>query len=207
MSKDKKTVSTTSIWIKRLWKLFALAFLLVISFFASVRYGLFGELPDTAELENPKTKLASEIYAGDGNILGKMFYQEDRTNSEYANLPEHLKVALVATEDERFYGHSGIDGRALLRAITKLGRNGGGSTITQQLAKNLFHRDEVNRTNRLIQKIKEWFLSVQIEKRYAKEEKVTLETIVFNNMVATKEDFENKWEVPARESWHKRFLV
>jgi|TARA_B110000902_G_scaffold78430_1_gene93364 penicillin-binding protein 1A len=174
MSKDKKTVSTTSIWIKRLWKLFALAFLLVISFFASVRYGLFGELPDTAELENPKTKLASEIYAGDGNILGKMFYQEDRTNSEYANLPEHLKVALVATEDERFYGHSGIDGRALLRAITKLGRNGGGSTITQQLAKNLFHRDEVNRTNRLIQKIKEWFLSVQIEKRYAKEEIIVM---------------------------------
>lgn len=170
MSTNKETTNTSSVWIKRLWKLFILAFVVGIAFLASVRYGLFGSLPDTAELENPKTKLASEIYAGNGKVLGKMFYQEDRTNSEYADLPEHLKVALVATEDERFYGHSGIDGRALLRAVARLGKDGGGSTITQQLAKNLFHREEINRTNRLIQKIKEWFLAVQIEKRYAKEE-------------------------------------
>lgn len=188
MSKDKETAQTSSLWIKRLWKLFALAFLLGILFLVSVRYGLFGSLPDTADLENPKTKLASEIYAGDGKVLGKMFYQEDRTNSEYADLPEHLKVALVATEDERFYGHSGIDGRALLRAVTKLGRDGGGSTITQQLAKNLFHRDEINRTNRLIQKIKEWFLAVQIEKRYAKEEIILMyfNTVPYGNSYGIK---------------------
>lgn len=111
MSKTESKTSLTTVWIKRLWKLFVLAFLLGIAFLASVRYGLFGKLPDTAELENPKTKLASEVYAGDGELLGKMFYQEDRTNSEYADLPEHLRVALVATEDERFYGHSGIEDR------------------------------------------------------------------------------------------------
>jgi len=188
MEKEKETTSTSSVWIKRLWKLFGIAFLLGILFLVSVRYGLFGKLPDTAELENPKTKLASEIYAGDGEVMGKMYYQEDRTNSTYADLPEHLRVALVATEDERFYGHSGIDGRALLRAVTKLGRDGGGSTITQQLAKNLFHRDEINRTNRLIQKIKEWFLAVQIEKRYTKEEIILMyfNTVPYGNSYGIK---------------------
>jgi penicillin-binding protein 1A len=189
MSKTESKTSLTTVWIKRLWKLFVLAFLLGIAFLASVRYGLFGKLPDTAELENPKTKLASEVYAGDGELLGKMFYQEDRTNSEYADLPEHLRVALVATEDERFYGHSGIDGRALLRALAKLGRDGGGSTITQQLAKNMFHdRYDANFIEKLIQKLKEWFLAVQIEKRYTKEEIILMyfNTVPYGNSFGIK---------------------
>ena len=168
--KTKSSFSTT--WVKRLWKFFLLGLLLTVLFLLSIRYGLWGALPDTKELENPRTKLASEIYSGDNKILGKMFFQEDRTNSEYKDLPEHLKVALVATEDERFYSHSGIDGRAVLRAVTKLGRDGGGSTISQQLAKNMFHdRSNKNFLQKIIQKFKEWILAVQIEKRYTKEEK------------------------------------
>lgn len=188
MAKKQHTLQNTSDWVRRIWKLFGLTFLLGILFLASVRYGLFGHLPETAELENPKTKLASEIYTSDGAILGKMFFQEDRTNSKYAELPEHLKVALVATEDERFFDHSGIDGRALLRAVANLGRNGGGSTITQQLAKNLFHRQDIDETNRLIQKIKEWFLAIQIEKRYAKEEIILMyfNTVPYGNSYGIK---------------------
>ena len=170
----KNTPDFATKWVKRIWKLFAYSMLIGILFLASVKFGLWGKLPNTLELENPKTKLASEIISGDGKVLGKMFWQEDRTNSSYGDIPEHLRVALVATEDERFYEHSGIDGRALVRAIVYLGKNGGGSTISQQLAKNLFHRDEINRTNRIIQKIKEWFLAVEIEKRYSKEEIIVM---------------------------------
>ena len=147
-AKTKK--SSSNKWIKGLWKLFVAGLLFVLLFLLSIRFGLWGALPDTKELENPKTKLASEIYSSDAKVLGKMFYQEDRTNSDFEDLPLHLKQALIATEDERFYGHSGIDGRALLRAIVMLGKDGGGSTITQQLAKNLFHREEENKSNRII---------------------------------------------------------
>ena len=171
-----------------MWKAFAYAFLLGILFLCSIKFGLWGKLPDTSELENPKTKLASEIYTSDGKVLGKMFYQEDRTNSTFSDLPEHLTKALVATEDERFYNHSGIDGRALLRAIARLGKDGGGSTITQQLAKNLFHREEINRSNRIIQKIKEWLLAIEIEKRYTKDEIILMyfNTVPYGNSFGIK---------------------
>ena len=145
-------------------------------------------MPDTSELENPKTKLASEVYSGDAKVLGKMFYQEDRTNSEYADIPQHLKDALIATEDERFYEHSGIDARAVARAIVKLGKDGGGSTVTQQLAKNLFHREEVNKSNRIIQKLKEWILASEIEKRYTKDEIILMyfNTVPYGNSFGIK---------------------
>jgi penicillin-binding protein 1A len=186
-AKNTKKLSSNK-WIKRLWKLFLTGLFFILLFLLSIRYGLWGALPDTQELENPKTKLASEIFSDDNKVLGKMFYQEDRTNSDYDDLPEHLKVALIATEDERFYGHSGIDGRAVLRAITKLGSDGGGSTITQQLAKNLFHREEVTKSNRIIQKFKEWVLAVQIEKRYTKEEIILMyfNTVPYGNSFGIK---------------------
>jgi penicillin-binding protein 1A len=149
-------------WVKRIWKWFGYTLLLGFIFLLTIKFGIWGALPNTTELENPKTKLASEIYSADGKVLGKMFYQEDRTNSEYDDIPIHLKNALIATEDARFYDHSGIDGRALLRAVAMLGRDGGGSTITQQLAKNMFHREEVTKSNRLIQKIKEWLLAAYV---------------------------------------------
>lgn len=189
MTNKKKTkTSWTSGLVRKMWKAFAYAFLLGILFLCSIKFGLWGKLPDTSELENPKTKLASEIYTSDGKVLGKMFYQEDRTNSTFSDLPEHLTKALVATEDERFYNHSGIDGRALLRAIARLGKDGGGSTITQQLAKNLFHREEINRSNRIIQKIKEWLLAIEIEKRYTKDEIILMyfNTVPYGNSFGIK---------------------
>lgn len=188
MSKLNISNTTASKWTKRLWKWFAYSFLFAILFLASIKFGLWGKLPDTSELENPKTKLASEVYSGDSKVLGKMFYQEDRTNSEYADIPQHLKDALIATEDERFYEHSGIDARALARAIVKLGKDGGGSTVTQQLAKNLFHREEVNKSNRIIQKLKEWILASEIEKRYTKDEIILMyfNTVPYGNSFGIK---------------------
>ncbi len=189
-TKTKKPTkpSWSVVWVKRLWKWFAYSVILVAIFLTSIKFGVWGKLPDTKELENPRTKLASEIFDYDGKVLGKMFYQEDRTNSEYSDLPEFLSNALIATEDERFHSHSGIDGRSLLRAIAKLGKDGGGSTITQQLAKNLFHRDELNKANRIIQKLKEWLLAAEIEKRYTKDEIILMyfNTVPYGNSFGIK---------------------
>ena len=173
MSNKKKSGKTSfsSNLIKRLWKYFFIGLGLLVVFMILVRVGLFGKLPDfEEELENPRTKLASEIYSSDDELIGKLFYQEDRTNSDFKDIPQHMKDALVATEDFRFYKHSGIDARALARAIAKLGTDGGGSTISQQLAKNLFHDQARSLPARVLQKFKEWILAVELEKRYTKDE-------------------------------------
>lgn len=167
---SKNAKNWTSIWIKRIWKLFGAFLILGLLFMVSIRIGLFGALPDFAELENPKSKLASEIYSADDVLLGKLFYQEDRTNSKYHDIPEHMINALVATEDARFYKHSGIDGRALIRALVYMGKEGGGSTISQQLALNMFHGRATGKFARIMQKFKEWILAVELEKRYTKKE-------------------------------------
>jgi penicillin-binding protein 1A len=189
MSPANKTKNSSSNkWVKRLWKLFIAGLFFILLFLLSIRYGLWGALPDTQELENPKTKLASEIFSEDDKVLGKMFYQEDRTNSDYDDIPSYLKEALIATEDERFYSHSGIDGRALLRAIVRLGQDGGGSTITQQLALNLFQERAENVFERIIQKIKEYFLATEIEKRYTKDEIILMyfNTVSYGNSFGIK---------------------
>jgi penicillin-binding protein 1A len=189
MSPANKTKNSSSNkWIKRLWKLFIAGLLFILLFLLSIRYGMWGALPDTQELENPKTKLASEIFSADDKVLGKMFYQEDRTNSDYDDIPSYLKEALIATEDERFYSHSGIDGKALLRAIVRLGQDGGGSTITQQLALNLFQERAENVFDRIIQKIKEYFLATEIEKRYTKDEIILMyfNTVSYGNSFGIK---------------------
>ncbi|MBR9861254.1 penicillin-binding protein [bacterium] len=160
--------------VRTMWKVFIGCFILAILFFVSIRVGVFGKLPPLEELENPKTKLASEIYSQDEELIGKLFYQEDRTNSDFDDIPKHMRDALIATEDARFEKHSGIDLRALLRAVSKLGRDGGGSTITQQLAKNLFHDRPDSKIKTIIQKFKEWILAVEIEKRYTKDEIVLM---------------------------------
>jgi penicillin-binding protein 1A len=163
-------------WIKRLWLAYFIGLGVFILFIATVKWGLWGELPPIEELENPETKLATEIYAEDGSLLGKFFASEDRTNIRYEDIPEEMVNALVATEDARFYKHSGIDYRALARAIVKLGTDGGGSTISQQLAKNLFHGYERPNTDieRILQKFKEWVIAVELEKRYTKSEIITM---------------------------------
>ena len=124
--------------IKLFWGLFLAGVLTVAAIFGSAALGLFGPMPPLQQLENPKTNLATQIISSDGEILGKFFYNDNRTPIGFDELPEHLVQALVATEDERFYAHSGIDFRGTFRAIAFLGKRGGASTITQQLARQLF---------------------------------------------------------------------
>lgn len=135
--------------------------------------GAFGALPTFEEIENPKSNLASQIITSDDEILGK-FYVDNRTHVDFKDLSPHLVQALVATEDERYYSHTGIDFEALARAIIKLGSDGGGSTITQQLAKQLFHKNPSGKIGRIVQKFKEWVIAAKLERQYTKEEIITM---------------------------------
>lgn len=148
----------------------------------------FDPLPSLQELENPKSNLASEIISSDGKVFGK-YFKENRTTVKYTELSPNLVNALVATEDERFYNHSGIDFRGLVRAIVKLGRAGGASTITQQLAKMMFEHKASNIFQRIKQKLQEQIIAVELEKRYTKEEIITMYLNKFdfiNNAVGIK---------------------
>jgi penicillin-binding protein 1A len=147
--------------------------LLGMLFLAAV--GAFGKLPSFEDLENPSSNQASIIYSADGKVLGK-YYIQNRTNVKYADISPSLIDALIATEDERFYSHSGIDGKAILRAVFSGGGQGGGSTITQQLAKILFHGQERTggKISRVLQKFKEWVISAKLERNYTKQEILTM---------------------------------
>ena len=158
--------------IKRTWLLIIAG---IVGFFAFFVFLSFGDLPDTKELENPKSVLATEVIGIDGSVLGR-FFIENRVKISYDSLSENVKQALVATEDARFFEHSGIDFRALARVFVKtiLGGDksgGGGSTITQQLSKLLF-TDNASRhiVERAMQKFREWIISVQLERKYTKGE-------------------------------------
>ncbi len=152
---------------------------------ALTAFGAFGKLPSFEELENPKSSLATEIYAADGRLLGT-FFIENRSHVEYKDLSPALVKALVATEDARYYSHSGIDFMSLARVAVKtmalgLTEQGGGSTITQQLAKNLFPREDnsgmssVGRSAKMvITKLKEWIMAVKLEYNYTKEEIIAM---------------------------------
>jgi penicillin-binding protein 1A len=131
--------------------------------------GLFGPLPSIEDIANPPTKLASQIISSDGVEIGK-FFLENRTNVQFDELSPDLVNALVATEDERFYSHAGIDFKGLARAIYGLGKKGGASTITQQLAKMQFTGRSGNVFKTIIRKLKENIIAVQIERHYTKEE-------------------------------------
>ena len=139
--------------------------------------GVFGDLPTFDQLENPKNNLATEIISEDGIVLGKYFF-ENRSSALYNEIPENLINAFISTEDVRFRNHSGIDGRALLRAIygvlTGKSSSGGASTITQQLSKMLFTDKPSSGFDRVMQKLKEWIISGQLEKRYTKDEILTM---------------------------------
>jgi penicillin-binding protein 1A len=165
------------------WGLFFTGFLILILILFMASKGWIGEqLPSFEELENPKSYLASEVISGDQVILGK-YYVENRTNIHYYDLCENLIQALKATEDIRYEDHSGIDPRGLLRAVLRAGKAGGGSTITQQLAKNLFHENPDTKTERVIQKLQEWIIAIQLERRYTKEEIIAmyLNTVEFSS--------------------------
>ncbi|MFD0863062.1 penicillin-binding protein 1A [Sungkyunkwania multivorans] len=161
-------------YIKWFWILFASGFAMVTLVFLMASWGWLGEMPTFEELENPETNLATEIISSDNKTLGK-FFNENRTPISYNDLPENLIKALVATEDERYYDHSGIDARGTLRAMVKMGKGGGASTITQQLAKLLFTKKaSQNSAERVLQKVKEWVIAIRLERQYTKEEIITM---------------------------------
>ncbi|CAL68184.1 penicillin-binding protein 1A [Christiangramia forsetii] len=172
--KTKKPAHSNRKFIVGFWTLFGIGILVSIFIFLLAGWGAFGKMPSFDELENPETNLATEIFSSDGETLGK-YYSENRTPIKYDDLPEHLVQALVATEDERFYQHAGIDAKGTVRAAVYLGTRGGASTITQQLAKQLFTEDVAqNNVERVFQKVKEWVISTRLERQYTKEEIITM---------------------------------
>ena len=161
--------------LKIFWGLFLVGVLFVFGLFATAALGGFGPMPELKQLENPDTNLATQIFSADGVVLGKYYLRDNRTPITYKELPENLVHALIATEDERFYSHSGIDWLGTLRAVFYLGTKGGASTITQQLARQLFVGVRSrNKKEAVFQKIKEWVLSVQLERRYTKNEIIAM---------------------------------
>ncbi|MFT5255646.1 MAG: penicillin-binding protein 1A [Candidatus Paceibacteria bacterium] len=172
--KQKKQKKQTFGFIKIFWLLLLSGIALIALLFLLASFGTFGSLPDETSLENPEKNLATEIISSDGKVIGK-FYKENRTPVAFEELPEHLKNALLATEDIRFYDHSGIDIRGTLRAAVYLGSKGGASTISQQLAKQLFtEQASRNKFQRGIQKVKEWIIATRLERRYTKDEILTM---------------------------------
>jgi penicillin-binding protein 1A len=132
-------------------------------------------MPDFRQLENPKTNLATQIISADDTVLGKFYFNDNRTPIGYNEIPEHMVNALIATEDERFYAHSGIDLKGTARAVFYLGKKGGASTITQQLARQLFTGvRSSNVLEAISQKIKEWVIAIRLERRYTKKEIITM---------------------------------
>ncbi|HAV02544.1 MAG TPA: peptidoglycan glycosyltransferase [Chryseobacterium sp.] len=161
-------------WVKIIWVGLLAVVLGISALFFAVSQGFLGDMPDVKELENPDIYVASEIYSSDGVLLGK-FEKEKTQPITYKELPPYLIYALQAKEDERFKEHSGIDLQSVARAVAFRGQRGGGSTITQQLAKLLFTGTaSQNKIQRSFQKLKEWVVAVSLEKRYTKEEIITL---------------------------------
>ena len=161
--------------LKLFWIVFSIGILSFVSIFLAAGFGLLGKMPEFRQLENPKTNLATQIFSADNKVIGKFYYNDNRTPLYYEEIPKNLIDALIATEDERFYDHSGIDLRSTLRAVVYLGEKGGASTVSQQLARQLFTGVRSRNTlDAVIQKIKEWVIAVQLERRYAKKEILTM---------------------------------
>ncbi|MBK6753700.1 MAG: transglycosylase domain-containing protein [Flavobacteriales bacterium] len=153
------------LWFALLGPLLALALALFIA--------ATGDLPGTSDLENPRSDLATAILFSDGSLMGQ-YYRENRIPVKYDRISPHVVHALIATEDERFRDHSGIDLRGTLRAAVYLGRKGGASTITQQLAKMLFTEKPASSVQRIFQKLQEWIIAVRLERQYTKEEIIAM---------------------------------
>lgn len=177
-SSGKASGKKQSRWKKYVVRLFWLAFLTPVVGFIVLMVGIawFSDLPDVEELQNPESNQATVLYTADGQELGR-FYAENRVNVAYGEIDPDVIHALIATEDERYFEHSGIDARGLVRAVVKLGKGGGASTITQQLAKMQFHQEESQTAGffeRVFQKLKEWIIALRLERLYTKEEILAL---------------------------------
>ncbi|MBM3442724.1 MAG: penicillin-binding protein [Bacteroidetes bacterium] len=181
----KKKSDSLSPSVRFLWKVTLYSWIAFFLFILAINLGLFGKLPSLQELENPSMLSSSEIYGTDGSLMGK-FYLKDRINVGYQDISKNVINALVATEDERFYQHSGIDPKSLLRAVIFLGQEGGASTLTQQLAKALlFGEGSRNMVMRVIQKFKEWVVAIKLERNFTKEEILTmyLNTVTYGDEI------------------------
>ncbi|WP_115460828.1 penicillin-binding protein 1A [Winogradskyella aurantiaca] len=177
MTKKKAQENTQNFikYVRLFWIVFASGILGVFLIFMLASWGFLGEMPDYTVLENPQTNLASEVISSDGKTLAKFYFNDNRTPVPYEDLPQHLVDALIATEDVRYYEHSGIDARGTLRAIMKAGSGGGASTISQQLAKQLFTKQvSRNKFERAFQKVKEWVIAIRLERQYTKEEIIAM---------------------------------
>ena len=165
---------------KLFWKYFFYGMGGIALFFLFASWGLLGSMPSFEDLENPDSNLATEIISADGVVIGK-YFEKNRSQLMYSDLPKNLVQALVATEDARFYDHSGIDGRGTLRAILSFGTSGGASTLTQQLAKQLFHGEGSKFLPfRIIQKAKEWIIAIRLERQYTKNEIIAMYCNVYD---------------------------
>ncbi|HRG91883.1 MAG TPA: transglycosylase domain-containing protein, partial [Chitinophagaceae bacterium] len=161
--------------VRIFWRIFFGGFAAVFILILLANFGVFGKMPSLEELENPSILQASEVYADDGTLMGKYYTERgNRSNVKYRDISPHVIDALVATEDERFYSHSGIDFKSTLRAVFTLGKQGGGSTITQQLAKALLDQGSKNKAFRVVEKLKEWIVAIKLERNFTKEEIITL---------------------------------
>lgn len=167
-------------FVRILWGLLCAVVIFMAVAFTSIWFGWIGYMPDIADLQNPISKYASQVYSVDGKILGTYsMNRENRVHVDFDNLSPYLVESLVATEDERYYDHSGIDFIALTRAVIKRGllgqkSAGGGSTITQQLAKQLYSATAKSTLERVMQKPIEWVIAVKLERFYTKEEIITM---------------------------------
>jgi penicillin-binding protein 1A len=162
--------------VRIFWRIFIGGVLALIILVGMANFGVFGKMPSLTELENPSILQASEVLAVDGTLMGKYYTERgNRSNVKYSDISKHVIDALVATVDERFYSHSGIDFKSTMRAVLTAGTSGGGSTITQQLAKALLDQGRGrNKAWRMIEKLKEWIISIKLEKNFTKQEIITL---------------------------------
>ena len=161
--------------VRIFWRIFLFGFLAFVLIVVLANFGVFGKMPSLQDLENPTIHQASEVIANDGTLMGKYYTERgNRSNVKYRDISPNVINALIATEDERFYDHAGIDFKSTLRAVFTLGGQGGGSTITQQLALNLFNERARNPIYRVVQKLKEWIIAVKLERNFTKEEIITL---------------------------------
>ena len=176
----KKIERMRKLFVYFLWTLLFVTVIGVAGAFYAIDKGWIGYMPPIEDLQNPISRFATQIYSADGKIIGTWNYnRENRIMVDYSNLPTSLVQALIATEDARFYDHSGIDFIALGRAIVKRGlfgqkSAGGGSTITQQLAKQLYSEHASTTLERVMQKPIEWVIAVQLERNYTKDEIITM---------------------------------
>ncbi|MBG6186868.1 penicillin-binding protein 1A [Flavobacterium sp. CAN_S2] len=176
----KGTVKDVAHYQRKFWKIFFIGLGSVGLFFLFASWGIFGSMPSFEDLENPDSNLATEIISADGVVLGK-YFEKNRSQLKYSDLPKNLVQALIATEDARFYDHSGIDARGTLRAVSSFGTSGGASTLTQQLAKQLFHGEGSKFLPfRIVQKIKEWIIAIRLERQYTKNEIIAMYCNVYD---------------------------